>query len=247
MAALCDQAELQGGGIDRPTDYRATLEPDKTVGFFSPVDETTVAALDSRFEALTLGEARAVDFPVANGRAIELRYSPRGVARLSFDQLCNSHLGAADYIALAQRCHTLCIDEVPQLSLRERDKARRFITLIDQLYNHKVRLMATSAVPLQQLFNGGGAASDGAASLEGLEFEGEAGKSEELNPIGNPANRLEVPSRNSGRVAADSRKDLYRGQDSLFTGEDESFAFRRALSRLIEMQSVRYSALRPRP
>ena len=79
-------------------------------------------------------------------------------------------------------------------------------------------------------------------SLEGLEFEGEAGKSAELNPIGVTANSLapggELRGAETARVSADSRKALVK--DSLFTGEDEVFAFRRALSRLTEMQSVEY-------
>jgi len=79
--------------------------------------------------------------------------------------------------------------------------------------------------------------------LEGLEFEGEAGKAEALNPVGNTANALGSATK-TGAVSADSRKNLLA--DSLFTGEDELIAFRRALSRLAEMQSAQYYAARSR-
>lgn len=151
-------------------------------------------------------------------------------------------LGAADYISLAQQFHTIFVTGIPQLSLRSRDQARRFITLIDQLYNHRTALVATTAVPLPHLFEGTGGGDSFVDNLEGLEFEGEAGKAAELNPIGVTANSLETGAAarlaETGKVGADSRKRLAR--DSLFTGEDEVFAFRRALSRLNEMNSLEY-------
>lgn len=100
-------------------------------------------------------------------------------------------------------------------------------------------------MPIEHLF--AGAAPDqaeaAATALEGVEFEGEAGKAKELNPRGNTANALQGRTA-TGAVSADSRKEMLK--DSLFTGEDEVFAFRRALSRLTEMQSAQYLALRPR-
>ena len=93
---------------------------------------------------------------------------------------------------------------------------------------------------MEQLFAGGGDKAE--LNLEGLEFEGEAGKVDELNPIGVTANRLGYGTRLTGRVSSDSRKLLV--EDSLFTGEDETFAFRRALSRLREMQSRVYTEMK---
>ena len=130
------------------------------------------------------------------------------------------------------------------MSLRQRDQARRFITFVDQLYNHKTRLIASAAVPVEELFSGAAGWHDQGATLEGLEFEGEAGKAPELNPIGVTANSLASSAAatlaGTANVGADSRKRL--GKDSLFTGEDETFAFRRALSRLREMGSVEFLA-----
>ena len=166
-----------------------------------------------------------------------------GVARLSFEEACGGHYGAADYIALAQAYHTLVLTDVPRMSLSQRDQARRFITFVDQLYNHKTRLIASAAVPVEELFSGAAGWHDQGATLEGLEFEGEAGKAPELNPIGVTANSVAV-ARQTGNVSADSRKGLTA--DTLFTGEDESFAFSRAISRLCEMQSAAYLGARLR-
>ena len=100
-------------------------------------------------------------------------------------------------------------------------------------------------MPIEELFAGASDSAETAASslLVGLEFEGAAVKTAELNPVGNTANALDAAVA-TGAVSADSRKKML--SDSLFTGEDEVFAFRRALSRLSEMQSAQYLAARPR-
>lgn len=239
--------EASGEAIDYRQTLRACLDEPT---YISPLGPTTEQTLDGRFaDALSGGEACETSLPISAGRSLRLLASDsHGVARTSFTQLCASTLGAADYIALAQRFHTLFLTDVPQLSLQHRDQARRFITLIDQLYNHRTKLVATAAVPLPLLFDGKSSTGTAAAlmseALEGLEFEGEAGKTSELNPIGVSANSLASDAAanlaRTARVGADTRKRLAR--DSLFTGEDEVFAFRRALSRLQEMGSIEYLA-----
>ena len=250
IAEQCDAVHLRTPGTDSesPRDYRRTLTAAKDPAFLSPLDSSTAAALEGRFESALAGaEARTTVAHTGPNRSLNLIGSKeRGVARTSFAALCDTPLGAIDYISLAQQFHTIFVTDVPQLSLRSRDQARRFITLVDQLYNHRTQLVASAAVPLTNLFEGaaGGEvlAELEAQRLEGLEFEGEAGKAEELNPIGVTANSLADEAADvlslTGRVGADSRKRL--AQDSLFTGEDETFAFRRAISRLTEMQSEEY-------
>lgn len=87
-------------------------------------------------------QGRVVEFSAAHG---DILYS-------SFDELCNRPLGAGDYIEIAQIFTTVFIADIPQLSIECRDQARRFVTLIDALYEQKVKLICTLAVDVDNLY-----------------------------------------------------------------------------------------------
>ena len=76
----------------------------------------------------------------------------RGVARFSFDDLCARPLAANDYLAVARRYHTLVLEGVPKLSARLHNEARRFMLLIDALYEHKVTLVIAADAPPEKLY-----------------------------------------------------------------------------------------------
>jgi len=99
-----------------------------------PADGRAEAALDAAFAELT-GQVRGtpMDLPLL-GRVIEVPEAARGVARFDFNQLCGRPLGPADYLAIAEAFHTLVLDDIPRLGPENFDKARRFITCIDTLY-----------------------------------------------------------------------------------------------------------------
>ncbi|MSP03871.1 MAG: cell division protein ZapE [Acetobacteraceae bacterium] len=110
-----------------------------------PADARADAALDNAFAELT-GEARgAPETLLVMGRPFAILQAARGVARFDFTSLCATALGAGDYLALATHFHTLILDGIPRLSPDNFDQARRFIILIDTLYDHRVKLLASAA------------------------------------------------------------------------------------------------------
>ena len=120
-----------------------------------PADGRAEAALDAAFAALTGQEKGApMGLPLL-GRVIEVPEAARGVARFDFNQLCGKPLGPADYLAIAQAFHSLVVDGIPRLGPENFDKARRFITCIDTLYEHRCKLVASAASTPDQLYERG--------------------------------------------------------------------------------------------
>jgi len=124
-----------------------------------PADARADRALDQAFAELT---GQAAPKPVrltVMGRALAVPLAAEGVARFDFAALCGTALGPGDYLALATHFHTLILDGIPRLSPDNFDEARRFITLIDALYDHRVKLIASAdATPDQLYMRGEGAA-----------------------------------------------------------------------------------------
>jgi cell division protein ZapE len=88
--------------------------------------------------------------------------SAQGVARFNFLDLCDKPLGASDYLLIAREFHTVILDNIPVLDLPQRNQAKRFITLIDVLYEHKVKVVASAAAPADKLY----VATDGREAFE---------------------------------------------------------------------------------
>jgi len=89
------------------------------------------------------------------GRTIVLSAVYGDIALTSFNELCVQPLGSADYIEIAREFSTLIIAEIPKLTPEKRNEAKRFMTLIDALYEHKVKLICTAEVPAQELYTEG--------------------------------------------------------------------------------------------
>lgn len=120
-----------------------------------PADGRAEAALDAAFAALTGQERGApIELPLL-GRVIEVPEAARGVARFDFNALCGKPLGPADYLAIAQAFHSLVVDGIPRLGPENFDKARRFITCVDTLYEHRCKLVASAASSPDQLYERG--------------------------------------------------------------------------------------------
>jgi cell division protein ZapE len=120
-----------------------------------PVDQMSRQALDKAFMRLTGGSAvRPVTLTVM-GRSLVVPQASDGVARFDFDSLCNTALGAGDYLAIATNFHTLVLDGIPRLSPDNYDQARRFIVLVDTLYDQRVKLIASADATPDQLYERG--------------------------------------------------------------------------------------------
>jgi cell division protein ZapE len=120
-----------------------------------PADAMASRALDEAFERLTGGASpQPVDLEVM-GRSLRIETAADGVARCDFDFLCNHAYGAGDYLAIARSFHTLILDRIPRLSPDNYDAARRFIVLVDTLYDQRVKLIASAEAQPDQLYQRG--------------------------------------------------------------------------------------------
>ena len=109
-------------------------------------------ALDQTWRRLTGGQAGAeVALPV-KGRILRVRRAALGVARFSFRELCEQPLAAADYLTIARAFHTLVLDCIPVMDYDARNAAKRFIILIDALYDNAVKLIASAAAEPDGLY-----------------------------------------------------------------------------------------------
>jgi cell division protein ZapE len=117
-----------------------------------PPDARAEQALDRAFGALTAHAAPKPQKLTVSARTLVVPLAADGVARFDFDALCGQPLGPGDYLALATHYHTLVLDAVPRLSPANHDVARRFITLIDALYDHRVKLVASAEAAPDRLY-----------------------------------------------------------------------------------------------
>ncbi|KAJ8436743.1 hypothetical protein Cgig2_009717 [Carnegiea gigantea] len=278
--------------IGSDIDYRRLIAQKSVnqVHYFYPLDSKALQQFEkmwsdiiSQYGGVVTSETILVMF----GRTLDVPESCKGVARFSFDYLCGRAVGAADYISVANKYHTVFISDIPVMSMRIRDKekrnpavgwmrnahvmccpifstgminsgsrstgmpgmdwlafavgkkfpqtkvlnldkgssvARRFITLVDELYNHHCRLVCSAASSIEDLFQG---TEEGTLfDLESFQFETE---------IEGSKLRRDVLAEGSAGSGGSST-----GIISLLSGQEEMFAFRRAVSRLIEMQTPFY-------
>ncbi len=123
--------------------------------WYVPADSRADAALDKVFATLTEGDMVRPATLLIQGRQLTVPLAAAGAARFDFNALCGVPLGPGDYLALATHYHTLLIDGVPRLSPDNFDEARRFVTLVDALYEHRVKLYASAAADPDELYRSG--------------------------------------------------------------------------------------------
>lgn len=203
----CDLANLDSG-----IDYRLQTGVGDKTNYFEK-NKFKLDPIVPIFKYLASKEndiVRSKTFTIL-GRDVTFRRVCGGILESSFEELCDRPLGPNDYLHLAQFFHTVIIRDLPQIDLRKmRSSARRFITLIDALYDSKLKVIITADVPIKQLFT----VQDSAVE-EGISDE----------------HRMLMDDLKMGANDATA---------NVFTGEEEIFAFDRTISRLSEMQSEDY-------
>lgn len=207
------------------TDYRRLLSEGIDEFFFVADDgdfdgrNSAKKKCDEIFKELLGGtEATSIEMDVAFNRSILVRQChPDGiVGRFTFEELCNIELGSSDYRSIAQEFEFIIIEEIPILTLKEHDQARRFITLIDELYEAQCTLVCSAVAPLDRLFLGReGVANENKETPESIETK-----------IGEMFG-IDV-AQSSGKTVGE-----------LASVRELAFAFERAASRLTEMCSNR--------
>lgn len=200
--------------LDSGTDYRRIPRTLSHV-YYDPISPENKQEIEKIFKAYTSDPEDPV---VRNrklttwGRAITVPESSSKVAKFRFDDLCGRAMSAADYLEITKNFGTIFLLDVPKMGLSEKDLARRFITFIDACYDSKVKLLVTSEVPVFKVF-------------------------------------ADDPTREAHEISAHMRSvmdDLGLSNEvvsasSMFTGDEEVFAFARCCSRLVEMGSKEWA------
>ena len=139
--------------LDSPTDYRTQFLA-KEGSYFTPLNKATHLKADGLFKALTDNQEGNRESFEVKGREIIVEETAKGVARFTFAQLCERPHGAEDYLAIAERYHTVFLENVPKLKYDRRNEAKRLMTLIDALYEAQIRLIVTAEASADQLYHG---------------------------------------------------------------------------------------------
>lgn len=123
--------------------------------WYAPLGAGSAAALDTAWIRLTQGAEPQHCVLTVKGRKLEVAREAAGVARFSFEELCARPLGSIDYLRIAATFHTLILEGIPLLTPDRRNEAARFVSLIDALYEARVKLVASAAAEPDSLYTDG--------------------------------------------------------------------------------------------
>ncbi|MEA3262029.1 MAG: cell division protein ZapE [Pseudomonadota bacterium] len=161
------ERELDVMALNGPVDYRLERLGGMAT-WHTPLGDAATAQVREAFFRLTdyppedAEHVPSADLDVGGGRILHVPKSLKGVAVFSFKRLCAEARGAPDYLAIAQTYHTVILVGIPRMGPENRNEAARFVTLIDALYEQKVKLLATADAAPEELY----AAGDGRFEFE---------------------------------------------------------------------------------
>jgi cell division protein ZapE len=157
------QQYVEVASLDSPTDYRLEKLESLPV-YVAPLSPEASASLDRAWTRITGGKPEVPAVLEMKGRAVEIQRASGRNARFTFDELCARPLGASDYLAIAERFDVVFVENIPHLGPEKRNETKRFIILIDALYDARVRLFASAVAMPEALLT----AKNG---TEGFEFD----------------------------------------------------------------------------
>ncbi|GMK55647.1 hypothetical protein CspeluHIS016_0207030 [Cutaneotrichosporon spelunceum] len=199
--------------LNSGTDYRK-MPRTITHVYYHPLNPETASEMDKLFHGLASADTDPeIKFnrklPLW-GRELTVPESSAHVARFTFDDLCNHPLSAADYLEITATFPNVFVEDVPKLTLSERDQARRFITFIDACYENKTKLFLSSNGPIYNIFS-----DENASSMDDDTI---------MKTMSDLGINTEVV-----------------GSSSLFSSDEELFAFARCVSRLTQMATKEWA------
>ncbi len=133
-------------------DYRQAMLVVNRANYRFPLDASTDAFIRDSYQQLASHAAVATPVLEVFGRKLPVSAIADGVMRASFEELCGHPLGAADYLEIAKRFHVLILYGIPRMTAEKRNEAKRFVTLIDALYEHHVQLICSAEVAVAELY-----------------------------------------------------------------------------------------------
>lgn len=205
--------------LNSGTDYRKQPHALSKV-YYTPIDPPNQSEFQKLFEALTDDEPVLPNRPLTIwGRTLKVPLSTNEVAWFSFQELCGNPLSASDYLEIVKQFRIVFLTDVPKLTLSQRDMARRLILFLDAAYESKTKLFTLSEVPITQVFSD--SAAESTSSDQSISPEMRAA----MDDLGLNLSSI--------------------GKSSLFSGEEETFAWARAVSRLSEMGTLNWSLQNP--
>jgi cell division protein ZapE len=139
--------------LDARTDFRLEKLAGMQV-WYAPADAAADAALDEAWRRLARGHRGEAAELALKGRTVRVPRAALGVARFSFHDLCEQPLAASDYLRIAREYHTMILDRIPVMGLETRTAAKRFIILVDTLYDLNVKLIASAEAEPEGLYRG---------------------------------------------------------------------------------------------
>lgn len=146
------EKKMEVVSLSSPKDYRLTQIRSLQRTYVWPLSKDADAFISDAMSHICPGAKPKKATLTVQGRTLHYQQYDDSIGRFSFSELCETTLGPADYLAIADTLDTVILTEIPKLGTEKRNEAKRFVTLIDALYEHKVKLLCTAAVPPEKIY-----------------------------------------------------------------------------------------------